>query len=150
MKYWLPAVVILAMLLSFSACSSSTSPPSSSPVNTISATSSVPPTSSGPTFGQYSNSGRAIFVNKCSSCHGANGEGVTAPTLIGSGSNLGKYNTAQGLFDFMRTLMPFNAPGSLPNQDYQNLLAYLLVQNNLVTTPTAFDPGQLANIQLKK
>jgi len=45
--------------------------------------------------------------------------------------------------------MPQTAPGSLTQQQYQQLLAYLLVQNNTVTSVQSFDAGGLGKITLK-
>jgi mono/diheme cytochrome c family protein len=144
--------IIVVLLLLSSACSSAPSTPSAPP-SSSSPPSKVSPTSTtagGQTFGQLANTGKTVFSNKCSKCHGDNGQGVTAPAIIGSNASLSKYNTAQGLLNFIDTAMPFNAPGSLSSQDYMNLLGFLLVQNDYVTANTAFDPNQLGNIQLKK
>ena len=43
-----------------------------------------------------------------------------------------------------------NAPGSLPQQDYQNVVAFLLVQNNLVEPGTVVDTARLNSVTLKK
>jgi hypothetical protein len=45
--------------------------------------------------------------------------------------------------------MPFNNPGSLSQQQYFQVLGYLLVENNIVTASTAIYPSQLAAIMLK-
>lgn len=51
-----------------------------------------------------------------------------APRLIGAGA-LARFETAQNLFDFIRSAMPFQAPGSLSDDIYWQLAAYLLRAN---------------------
>jgi hypothetical protein len=45
--------------------------------------------------------------------------------------------------------MPATAPGSLSQQDYLDVVTYLLVQNKYVAAGTAPDASQMANITLK-
>ncbi len=115
----------------------------------VSACSKSPPATATQTFGQLADAGRSVFASRCAQCHGDNGQGLNAPAVIGSNANLGKYNTAQGLLDYIDVTMPFNAPGSLSSQEYSNVLGFLLVQNNYVSASTAFDSNQLKNILLK-
>ncbi len=142
MRLILLAILILALAMGMGACGSSYSS-STTPTNTSTTTGDT-------TFGQAADSGKTTYASKCAKCHGDNGQGVTAPAVIGSGANLGKYNTAQGLLEFISAQMPFDAPGSLSSQEYLNILAFLLVQDNYVTAATALDSNQLVNIQLKK
>jgi mono/diheme cytochrome c family protein len=107
------------------------------------------PTNTALTFGQIADTGKTVFASHCSGCHGDQGQGVNAPAIIGSGASLGKYNTGQGLFNFVSTVMPANSPGSLSHQDYLDVVSYLLVQNNEVSADTAFNESQLGNIALK-
>jgi mono/diheme cytochrome c family protein len=89
-----------------------------------------------------------------SGCHGArpyeNGFTLpkTIPALIGR-NTLTKFATARNMFDYMRTAMPFNAPGSLSQEQYLQLLAYLLEQNSFVTTGSRLDPDSLQQINLR-
>jgi mono/diheme cytochrome c family protein len=101
------------------------------------------------TFGQMADSGKTVFAGHCASCHGAQGQGGRAPAVIGGDAHLAKYNTAQGLLDFVDATMPANTPGSLSHQDYLDVVSYLCVQDNDVSADTAFDEGHLDNIPLK-
>jgi cytochrome c len=130
-------IIILAVVFVFSCSKAATT---TTPATT---------TPAGSTFGSLSQAGQTVFTNVCTVCHGASGQGGTGPALIGSGSNLAKYNTAKGLLDFISTAMPQNAPGSLSHPDYLSVLSYLLVQNNFASPTTAFNEGDLANIALK-
>lgn len=164
MHYFVILIIIAALILIMGGCSSTpttTSPPSA-PVTSkppASSTSAAPSTSakptspatssSGPTFGSLSDAGKTIFANRCAKCHGNNGQGVTAPAVTGSSANLAKYKTAQGLLSYTSASMPFDAPGSLSHQDYLNVLAYLLVQNNQTPANSPFNESQLESITLK-
>ncbi len=108
-----------------------------------------PASAAGPTYGSMAASGQAVFANRCAGCHGAGGQGGGGPAIIGAGSALGKYGTGKGLLDFISVRMPRNAPGSLPRQDYLNVVSYLLVQNNFAFPATAFDENGLTGIQIK-
>jgi hypothetical protein len=145
----------LALLLTgiLAACSSgggTTSATTSPPPPTSTITNSTTSTSVVSTFGNYADAGKTLFLAHCAKCHGNNGQGGVGPTLIGSGANLAKYNTSQGLLSFFSTTMPFDAPGSLSSSDYQHLLVFLLVQNNYLSASAQFDPNVLASVQLKK
>jgi polar amino acid transport system substrate-binding protein len=114
--------------------------------------SSSPVPSSAPavlTVGKLAAAGETIFAKSCAGCHGTTGGGGKAPAITGASAHLDKYNTAQGLLDFVDTTMPANAPGSLSHQDYLDVVSYLLVQNNDVSADTTFDESQLSNIALK-
>jgi polar amino acid transport system substrate-binding protein len=101
------------------------------------------------TVGQFADAGNTVFANRCAKCHGANGQGVTAPAIIGTSASLQKYNTAQGLLNFIDTTMPFDAPGSLSHQEYLQVLCFLLVKNNFASGSVTFDENGLGSIQLK-
>jgi mono/diheme cytochrome c family protein len=72
----------------------------------------------------------------------------TVPVLIGA-NTLTKFATARNMFDFMRTAMPFNKPGSLSQEQYLQLLAFLLEQNNLVPAGVQLAPDSLQQIALR-
>ena len=134
---------LLVLALSLSACGGA--PPATTSTTTTTAT-----TTSGQTFGSLSSAGQGVYAQSCATCHGAQGQGSTAPALIGTSASLQKYNSAQGLLNFISASMPFSAPGSLSRQQYINVLAYLLVQNQYVQASTAFNESQLSGITLTK
>jgi polar amino acid transport system substrate-binding protein len=123
--------VILAAGILAAGCSQSSTPDSST------------------TYGQYAQQGQTAFAGNCAGCHGASGQGRTAPTLIGAGASLEKYDNAQGLFGYVSTNMPALNPGSLSNQEYLEILSYLLVENNYISAETPFDETRLGNISLE-
>jgi cytochrome c len=150
--------LILITTLALTAChstgSSSTSalqtfPTTTTIVGTSTASSSPATTSTPLTFGAMAALGKTVFKNYGASSHGENGQGGSGPALIGSNASLAKYNTAQGLLNYISASMPLEAPGSLSHQDYLDVLCYLLVQNNYVYPNDVFSESQLSNITLK-
>jgi len=156
MKKFSILIAIFGLLFTLVAFACAPSPATTTPTATPPTTTSpspVPPLTTKPgvqTIGQLAEAGRATFANRCAGCHGQGGQGGKAPVLVGTNANLGKYNTAQGLMDYISSAMPMNAPGSLPRQDYLNILCFLLLDNNYAVPESAFNESTLGNISLKK
>ncbi len=101
------------------------------------------------TYAQLAKDGQPAYVNSCASCHGLQGQGVTAPPLWGPKEGLAKYGNAQSLLAFVSTNMPAGSPGSLSHQAYIDIAAYILIQNSNVPPDTRFVESQLNSIKLK-
>ena len=72
--------------------------------------------------------GRADFEMSCADCH--EGAAFDGPVLEGGGFINGwREDTLEALFGYIKTGMPENAPGSLPDAAYRDILAYLLELN---------------------
>ncbi len=87
-----------------------------------------------------------------SACHGARHppEGFSfpknfAPALLGTGT-LASYDTAQALFNFISTQMPYQAPGKLTQDEYWDLIAFLLRQRGL--TVSQVNEGNASQVAL--
>ncbi|MBI2390310.1 MAG: cytochrome c [Deltaproteobacteria bacterium] len=80
--------------------------------------------------------GAQTFADKCAVCHGAAGEGgKKAPALIGPKA-LSDYKAAKDVFAYAKDNMPPDHPGSLGDQDYWNIVAFLLNKNGTtLSTP---------------
>lgn len=95
--------------------------------------------------------GKAIYRTKCAACHGLHGEGPQN-RLVKSGSKakektIGTYwPYATTLFDYIRRSMPFNAPGSLTDQEVYQLTAYLLQANDLIDSTATINAKTLPKI----
>lgn len=92
--------------------------------------------------------GKTVF-ERCVACHGTQGEGVTAPALWGSHEDLAKYGDADTLYTFIHTAMPFDQPGSLSDEAYLQVTAFLLLQNHFVQPNTQLTQSNLKTIPLK-
>lgn len=83
--------------------------------------------------------GKAVFADKCATCHGADLNGAEmAPPLVGAmfmGDWVGQ--SADDLFTRIHTTMPANDPGSLSNDQTAQVLAYILSMNQFPAGSTA-------------
>ena len=145
-------LVLIVLVAAASACSSGAPSPTATPVSKP----AEPTKAAGPTTapvavtaGALADAGKGVFANKCTGCHGANGQGGVGPANIGSSNALAKYATAKGLYDKVSTTMPKSAPGSLSAAEYLQVTAFLLVQNNFVKASDPLDPAVLATILVK-
>lgn len=86
-------------------------------------------------------SGKEIFTRSCAGCHGFSLEGgEQAPPLVGGGF-LSNWNdlSAGDLMERLRLTMPLNDPGSLPRNDYVDVLAYIFKFNQFPAGPAKLD-----------
>src|SRR5665213_2772297 len=78
--------------------------------------------------------GQQVFSQDCASCHGAQGQGASAPGIVGT-PFLNKAKLLGWSVDNLREVvvstMPRNNPGSLSPQQYADVLAYLLAADCL-------------------
>jgi len=103
--------------------------------------------------------GKLIYEAKCIACHG-NGEKTETP-LLGEALFLNKVPGVEGLssktignywpyattiFDYVRRAMPYNAPGSLSNQEVYDITAYLLYRNHIISENTIVTEQSLPQI----
>lgn len=97
--------------------------------------------------------GQAVYLRECARCHGPiDGEGISAPTLIGAeeAKRLVSFQTAAGLFTFIRFAMPQDKPGSLPEEDYWAVLAFVLARNGFVEEGIALEPATAEGLLLRR
>jgi cytochrome c len=88
-----------------------------------------------------------VYADKCAACHGKQLEGNPAKG-IGGDKLLGGRGTlasktpvktvesywpyATTLFDYVKRAMPFNAPGSLSDDDVYSVVAYILSEAKVI------------------
>jgi S-disulfanyl-L-cysteine oxidoreductase SoxD len=87
--------------------------------------------------------GRAEYRVQCASCHADNLAGSgPAPPLAGS-AFISKWSasTVFDLFERVRTTMPQNAPNSLGDAVYADIVAFVLRANNFPTGRSELPPG---------
>lgn len=93
--------------------------------------------------------GRTTFSNACARCHGAQGQGGSdGPRLIGTPNGLKEHQNALKLFDFVKTNMPVSAPGSLPDEQYWDVLAFILDGNRLLPPDVTLGPETAERVTL--
>src|SRR5215469_4339251 len=80
---------------------------------------------------EQANAGHSAYALSCAGCHRANlAGGGDAPALGGNGfmTSFGNKST-KDLYNFIASSMPAGAPGSLSEDQYTNITAYLLWAN---------------------
>ncbi|HBW84476.1 MAG TPA: hypothetical protein DEF79_10605 [Gammaproteobacteria bacterium] len=102
--------------------------------------------------------GKIIFENRCSVCHGSNGEGNSAATVLVGGDmksldsplrTVGSYwPYSSTVFDFIRRAMPANAPKSLTDEETYQVAAYVLYLNGLVAEDEIMDAKTLPQVRM--
>jgi len=101
--------------------------------------------------------GAPIFAQKCSACHGDQGEGGVAAslnagppraTLDGGKSIANFWPYATTIFDFIRRAMPPTAPKTLTDEEVYALTAYVLYLNELVGENDTIDKDTLPEVRL--
>jgi cytochrome c len=153
MRYFTGLILILALVCLNAACAEPASPdttPAGPLQNTSPPSVTVSPSATvfSQTYGQLAEPGAAVYANRCAGCHGDNGESVSGPSLIGDDADLQKYGNVQALLDYTRTTMPPNAPNGLLIEQYQQVLGFILIENDLVSDSMVFNPDEMANIPL--
>jgi S-disulfanyl-L-cysteine oxidoreductase SoxD len=102
--------------------------------------------------------GRAVYEQKCASCHGEHGEGGTAEELVSEpkppsvdnpSKAIGSYwPYATTIFDFVRRSMPPSAPASLSADETYAVTAYLLSANSIIADTQEMNSETLPRVKM--
>ena len=93
--------------------------------------------------------GREAYAVHCSSCHGKDLQGEAGPALEGSQFiDNWREDSVKSLFTFMRTQMPQRARGSLSEETYLDILAYVLSANMFPAGSKEVTNDALGNIMV--
>lgn len=105
--------------------------------------------------------GKVIFETKCLACHGADLKGVKetgGAALVGGRGTLASgaavktvesyWPYATTVFDYIRRAMPFDAPGSLSNDEVYALVAYVLAQGGIIEETDVVNAESLAKVKM--
>ena len=105
--------------------------------------------------------GKEVYTAKCMACHGADLGGVKgtgAAALIGGRDSLasGKpkktvesyWPYASTVFDYVKRAMPFNAPGSMSDDEVYAVVAYVLGEAQIFDKSATLDAKSLPMIDM--
>ncbi len=106
--------------------------------------------------------GKKIYVSQCAACHGIDmakpTKGTGAPALRGGRGSLTSNHPkktvesywpyASTLFDYIKRAMPFNAPGSMSNNEVYAVTAYILAEGKIIDRKTVIDAKAIAKIKM--
>lgn len=107
--------------------------------------------SSGDYTRNQARAGKQVYAHHCVQCHGANLQGKAGPPLAGSrfaDSLRFSKMSGQQLYHFIKTHMPANAPGSLSDEQYRKVFAYLLAQNGYPAGSKPLSSDSLGTVAL--
>jgi cytochrome c len=112
------------------------------------------PTSDAPppeTFAAQVAAGKALFLQRCATCHGGTGEGRSGPRLVGlSAGALRSFTTARDVADYVLVNMPPGAAGTLSQQQAYDLVGFLVDANGIEPEPVVvLDPERAASVRLR-
>jgi mono/diheme cytochrome c family protein len=95
--------------------------------------------------------GHAKFIGNCQMCHGAKLQGISGPALKGPNFASAKSAFTVGeVFTIVSQNMPASQPGTLPHDDYVDIMAFLLQQNGYPAgaTPLTFAGAGASKVAL--
>ncbi len=102
--------------------------------------------------------GAKVYAARCSSCHGAQGQGGPMDRLVGGQGSLGTakpvktvgsyWPYATTVFDYVRRAMPFDHPGTLTNEDVYAVTAYVLHMNGIVPADATMNATTLPRVRM--
>ena len=95
--------------------------------------------------------GARLYAEHCALCHGADGrrgEGFQTP-IWGERTQIRKFNTAFGLFEYNQMLMPFDDPSKLTDEQKWAVVAYILANHGTIPRDATLDPAQAKNIPIR-
>jgi mono/diheme cytochrome c family protein len=95
--------------------------------------------------------GHAKFIGNCQMCHGSKLQGISGPAL--KGPNFASVKSAfsvSDVFTIVSQNMPASQPGTLPQDDYVDIMAFLLQQNGYPAgaTPLTFAGASASKVAL--
>jgi cytochrome c len=102
--------------------------------------------------------GKMVFEANCEACHGPKGQGGIKDRLVGGQGSLATEHPiktvgsfwpyATTLFDYIRRAMPYQAPGSLSNDETYAVAAYILSLNGVLPDNATLDRDALPQIKM--
>lgn len=97
--------------------------------------------------------GGKVYTEKCAACHGTDGVDGAYSRLVSSDTSKAKtignyWPYATTVFDYIRRAMPFNAPGSLTNEEVYSVTAFLLYKNKLIDSTAIVSAQNLPLVEM--
>ncbi len=124
----------------------------------------IPPDGAGLPPGKGSHGeGEKVFAESCAACHGEKLEGIAKPQYLGDKLIGGRGTLASAapvktvesywpyattLFDYVKRAMPFNAPGSLTDDQVYSVVAYILGEANIIPKTETIDAHSLPQVRM--
>ena len=91
--------------------------------------------------------GEEVWNTTCNRCHGPESDNPDAPLLLRRGS-LKNYANAADLFQYVQGSMPSDEPGSLPDEQYWDVLAFLIDRQGIPSGDAPLGPDNARGFQI--
>jgi cytochrome c len=129
------------------ACGGADSPEPTTPASPEEPADSVAPEpGDGPDAIAQAERGAGVYEASCGFCHGDAGEGAgNNPPVVGDGV-LDGYADAAELLQYVMAEMPGDDPGGLSDDDFQDVVAFMLQANGIELTGMSITPASAADI----
>lgn len=109
---------------------------------------------------QQAQRGQKLFTESCAVCHGPAGDGGRVPQRFGAlagrrvpsvvGPNaLANFQTASDLFRYAQQRMPLDDPGSLTDEQYLAVTAWLLERDGVEANGEPLTPESAAQVPIR-
>jgi mono/diheme cytochrome c family protein len=95
--------------------------------------------------------GQRLYMENCATCHGEDGRrgaGFQTP-IWGQRTQIRKFETAQGLFEYNQMMMPFDDPSRLTDEQKWAIVAFLLANHGAIPRNGTLQPGDAARIPIQ-
>lgn len=95
--------------------------------------------------------GEQLFGEHCATCHGRDGrggEGFQTP-LWGERTQIAKFGTAQGLFEYSQLLMPFDDPAKLNDEQKWAITAFIAANHGALQRSESLSPQNAASVAIR-
>jgi cytochrome c len=155
--------IATAILIACGGGNESGPPPSNAATPTTGAGQSSGTTTPAATFADQVAEGQKLYAAKCGGCHGAGGEGKMGPKVVGlssgalpldppSGAKERKvqFKKVSDVAGFVVKNMPPDAPGSLSQEQYWDILAFDLKANGIDLGDKKLTPELAATLDIPR
>lgn len=108
--------------------------------------------------------GKKVYEQRCLACHGDKLQGMAGlgealvggrGTLVNNDPKKGPVKTVESywpyattVFDYVKRAMPFNAPGSLSDNEVYQVVAYVLGQGNIIAKTEVMNAQTLPKVNM--
>jgi len=92
--------------------------------------------------------GEKVWNDVCASCHGPDSTNLDAPLFLNPGT-LTNYPNALEAVLYAKDNMPDDNPGSLPEQDYWDAMAFILTKQGVTGGDAPLSPDNAGSIPIK-
>ncbi|WP_191086007.1 c-type cytochrome [Roseococcus microcysteis] len=95
--------------------------------------------------------GQRLYAENCAMCHGEDGRrgaGFQTP-IWGEQTQITKFSTALGLFEYNQMMMPFDDPDRLNDEQKWAITAYMLANHGAIPRDGTLDQRSAASVPIR-